>query len=151
MLVRIFHGGVRGINPSNSPTERKIIEEDTILPCDEYSYLLSELWFALRKFIEFGMFKISPKIPSDPLMNELTGRRFLLTQKKVKVESKKDYKSRGNRSPDRADACTMLVHVVRFQLSGAPSVTRNMASVMPRKEYQQRISCTDRMQYLDEG
>jgi hypothetical protein len=150
MLLRIFHGSVRGINPSTSPTERKIIEEDSILPCDEYSYLLSELWFALRKFIEFGMFKISPKIPSDPLINELTGRRFLLTQKKVKVESKKDYKSRGNRSPDRADACTMLVHVVRFQLQGAPSVTRNMASMIPRKQYEQRIGVTDRHIHLDD-
>ena len=149
LLVRIFHGSVKGINPSNSPTERKIIEEDTMLPCDEYSYLLSELWFSLRKFIEFGMFKISTKVPQDPLINELTGRRFLLTQKKVKVESKKDYKSRGNRSPDRADACTMLVHVVRQQLAGPPSVTRSMASVAYRGPARQRIGVTDRQQTLD--
>lgn len=148
ILVRIFNGLTKGINSSSSPTERKILEEDTVLPCDEYSYLLSELWFALRKYIEFGMFKISPKVPQDPLINELTGRRFLLTQKKTKVESKKDYKSRGNRSPDRADACTYLVHVVRGLLSGPPSVTRNMHRYTP-KEYKQRISSTDRPQYLD--
>ena len=149
LLVRIFHGGVKGINPSTSATERKILEEDTILPCDEYAILGSEMWFALRKFIEFGMFKISPKVPRDPLLNELTGRRFLLTTKKIKVESKKDYKSRGNRSPDRADACTMLVHAVRLQLSGPPSVTRNMSVMRARKPYEQRIGVTDRPQHLD--
>lgn len=148
LLVRIFNGQVRGINPSNSPTERKILEEDTILPVDEYSLLLSELWFSLRKYIEFGMFKISPKVPSDPLISELTGRQFLLSAKKVKVESKKDYKSRGNRSPDKADACTFLVHVVRMLLPGPPSVTRSMATRTVR-EFKQRISSTDRPQYLD--
>ena len=149
MLVRIFHGSVRGVNASASPTERKIIEEDTMLPCDEYSILLSELWFSLRKFIEFGMLKVSPKVPQTPLISEITGRRFLLSQKRVKVESKKDYKSRGNRSPDRADACTLLVHVVRLLLPGPPSVTRNMATMRPKGEGKQRIGTTDRPQYLD--
>ena len=94
-------------------------------------------------------FKISPeKVPNDPLIQELTGRRFLLTAKKTKVESKADYKSRGNRSPDKADACTFLVHVVRMLLPGPPSVTRSMATYRPR-EHKQRISVTDRPQYLD--
>lgn len=146
ILVRVFHAGVKGINPSYAPTEKKILEEDQHLPCDEYSYLISEMWFSLRKYIEFGMFKISSKVPQDPLLGEMTGRRFLLTQKKVKVESKKDYKSRGNRSPDRADACTMLVHVVRMMGPGAPSVTRSMIRV--QREYKQRISITDRQPVL---
>lgn len=146
ILVRVFHGGVKGINPSHAPTEKKILEEDQFLPCDEYSYLMSELWFGLRKYIEFGMFKISPKVPQDPLLGEMTGRRFLLTAKKIKVESKKDYKSRGNRSPDRADACTMLVHLVRMMSGGPPSVTKSMARAV--KEYKQRVGITDRAERL---
>ena len=149
MLVRIFHVNVKGINPSTSPTEKKILDEDQYLPCDEYSYLLSELWFALRKHIEFGMLKISPKVATDPLHGELTGRRFLLSGKKTKVESKKEYKSRGNRSPDRADAVAMLVHVVRMMAVGSPNVTRSLAGFTPQREYKQRISVTDRMSYLD--
>lgn len=151
MLVRMMETGTpKGINPSTTPTEKKILEEDQQLPCDEYHLLISELWFALRKYIEYGMLKISPRVPSDPLIGEITGRRFLLMGKKTKVESKKEYKSRGNKSPDRADALTYLVHVCRMMGVGAPNVTRNMAGMQwTPKIYKQRISCTDRMDYLD--
>jgi hypothetical protein len=147
LLVSQFNHAVKGINPSESPTERKILQEDQKLPADEYAYLLSELWFSLRKYIEFGFLKISPAIPSDPVISEMTGRRFLLTQKKTKVESKKDYKSRGNKSPDRADALTMLVHVVRMQSKGAPSISgTNGHDDGP--VFEAKIGLTDRMERL---
>lgn len=149
ILIRVFHGGVKGINPSTSPTEKKILEEDQLLPVDEYQMLASELWFALRKYIEFGMLKLSPKVPRDPLFEELTGRQFDPTAKKRKVESKKEYKSRGHRSPDRADAVAMLVHVVRMMSGHTPSITRSMTTLSSPRPYRQRISCTDRPQRLD--
>lgn len=148
LLVRTFHSGVRGVNASSSPTERKILEEDQALPCDEYAYLLSELWFGLRKFIEFGFCKIGPDVPQDPLVAELTGRRFLLTQKKIKVESKKDYKSRGNKSPDRADGLTILCFGVRMRMSGPPSAMRASASGVSRSDYVPRVGLTDRQERL---
>jgi hypothetical protein len=151
ILVRVMSTQVRGINGSQAPTERKILEEDQQLPCDEYAYLVSELWFAARKFIEFGFLKISPKVPVDPVVQELTGRRFLLTQKKTKVESKKDYRSRGNPSPDRADAITMLVHVARLLMPEVPSATGNREGFeydTPSGPAVQRIGCTDRMDVL---
>jgi hypothetical protein len=137
------HGAI-GINGSHSPTERKILEEDTQLPCDEYSYLISELWFAARKFIEFGLVKISPNVPSDPLISELTGRRFLLSGRKIKVESKKEYKSRGNKSPDRADAITNLVHICRMSMNTSPSATGAMGVEERFGDYEARIGITDR-------
>jgi len=149
ILVSSFNSAVKGINPSTSPTERKILQEDTILPCDEYPYLLSELWFALRKYIEFGFVKIAPGVPTDPLNSELTGRRFLLGGKKIKVESKKEYKSRGNKSPDRADALTMLVHVMRLNSGGPPSVTQGQAhEENDASSYAPRVGITDRRDYL---
>lgn len=148
LLVAQFHNGVKGVNPSASPTERKILQEDQKLPADEYAYLISELWFALRKYIEFGFLKISPNIPSDPLVSELTGRRFLLTQKKTKVESKKDYKSRGNKSPDRADGLTILLHTARMQSKGAPSISGDGAREDTGMPVQQIIGSTDRMERL---
>lgn len=140
----------KGINPSSSPTERHILQEDTKLPVDEYAYLLSELWFAARKYIEFGLLKISKNVASDPLIGELTGRRFLLTQKKTKVESKKDYKSRGNRSPDRADGLTYLTHVARLISSGPPSALNGSSREMQddRGEVPQTVGLTDRPDYL---
>ena len=148
LLVSTFNSGVKGINGSHAPTERKILEEDTQLPCDEYSYLVSELWFAMRKFIEFGLVKISPTIPLDPLVAELTGRRFLLTGKKIKVESKKEYKSRGNKSPDRADALSILVHVCRLSMDGSPSATGAAGVRETSDDYVPRIGITDTMDSL---
>lgn len=147
MLVRLFSPLTRGINGSEAPTERRILEEDQKLPCDEYSYLVSELWFALRKYVEFGFIKFSPDIPQDPLISEMTGRRFLLSGMKTKVESKKEYKSRGNKSPDRADALTMLVHVVRLNLPGPPSAMRG-AVRETEQEFEGKVGLTDTMERL---
>lgn len=144
---RGFHAA-KGINPSESPTEKKILQEDQMVPYDEYVLLLSELWFAAKKFIEFGFLKISPTIPSDPLIAELTGRRFLLSQKKTKVESKKDYRSRGNKSPDRADALTMLVHAVRMMSNGPVSISGTTGGFDDGPPLEHRVGCTDRMDRL---
>jgi hypothetical protein len=147
VLLRTFHAGVKGINGSSSPTERRILEEDQKLPCDEYAWLISELWFALRKYIEYGFLKIHPNVPQDPLFQELTGRRFLLSGAKTKVESKKEYRSRGNRSPDRADALTILLHAVRLNLAGPPSSTNTGSSEGDVQGIaKQRISVTDKME-----
>lgn len=147
LLVSSFSHAVKGVNGSSSPTERKIFEEDQKLPSDEYANLLSEMWYSVRKYIEYGFLKVSPGIPRDPLVNELTGRQALLAAKKTQVESKKAYKSRGNKSPDRADALTIMLHAVRLNSQGAPSfmgaANRDYEGPMP-----QRVGCTDRQERL---
>lgn len=146
ILLRKYHGEVKGVNPSMSPTEKRILEEDSKIPSDEYAYLISELWFALRKYIEYTLLKIHSNVAQDPLFHEITGRRFLLTTAKTKVESKKEYKSRGNRSPDRADALTLMVHAVRMNLAGPPSATNTGVRATHTGPARQRISITDRME-----
>lgn len=148
LLVAQFSPNVRGINGSERPTERRILQEDQKLPCDEYANMLSELWFATKKYIEFGFVKFGPDVARDPLVSELTGRRFLLTSTRTKVETKKDYKSRGNKSPDRADAVTMLVHAVRLNSDGPPSATRQTQNEMEGPPPEGFVSVTDRMDYL---
>lgn len=136
--------GAKGINPSTSPTERRIMQEDLKLAADEYAWLISELWFALRKYVEFGYIKIHPNVPTDPLHHEMTGRRFNLGGAKTKVESKKEYKSRGNRSPDRADAFTIMLHAVRLNLQGPPSATNSARAEGRAGTGRQRVGVTDR-------
>ena len=149
LLVATMSNAVRGINGSSAPTERKIMEEDQKLPSDEYANLLSEIWFSTSKFIEFGFLKISPSIPQDPLIGELTGRRFPHAGAKVKVESKKDFKSRGNKSPDKADAVTILVFVARMLMTETPTIS----GIVARGDdgsgtYEPRIGLTDRADRL---
>jgi hypothetical protein len=149
LLVRLYHGAVKGFNGSNTPSQRKIFEEDQKLPCDEYADLLSEAWYAVRKYIEYGFLKISPTVPQDPIVPELTGRMLSLSAKKTKVEPKKAYKSRGNKSPDTADSLTILVNTVRLNTSGPPSFTRSSSyDGVQSGPCVQRIGSTDRLDRL---
>ena len=103
-------GPVKGINPSFSASEIKILSEDTDLPVDLYERLVTELWYAARKFIEHSLVKISPTVPTERLFHELTTRQFNTSARgKIKVEAKSEYKSRGNKSPDFADSFTILI------------------------------------------
>lgn len=72
---------------------------------DKYPNLISEMWFYLASI----MGEVAMPM-SDVLMGELTGRLWKMdTKGRRKVESKDDYKKRGNRSPDEADA-TILAY-----------------------------------------
>lgn len=141
---------VKGINASESSTEVRILAEDVKLPCDEYTLLATELWFATRKWLDVGVVKLGPAVPATPLIDELGGRRFIQPHgnPRVKVESKKEYKSRGHKSPDHADALTGLVHTIRLHTHVLQSYSgkEGKEDVKPMK---QRVDVTNRFQRLD--
>lgn len=124
LLKSLWSEQVMGLNYSEAATDRKILEEDSKKCNEEYGRADSELWFALRKWLEFNFYAISPAAYSSELVKELTGRRYM-PGKLTKVESKVDYKSRGNASPNRADACTLLLHAVRVAFGCVPSALDN--------------------------
>ena len=152
MVRANFGDSVHGINGSTSSTEMRILSEDMKLPCDEYNLLYTELWFALKKWLEVGVLKFAFNVPSDPMFSELMGRRYLQPtgNPRVRVEPKAAYKSRGSKSPDRADALTMLLHVVRLQTSITQSFRIGSASSShghgPMK---QRLDITNTFDVLD--
>jgi hypothetical protein len=120
LLKAIWSSEVRGVGYSEAATERKIILEDTKTAKDEYERVVSELWFASKKWSEFGFYFIGPDAFSDELQQQLVGRRYQ-TGKLTRVESKPDYKLRGNSSPNKADAFTLLLHGVREASGIVPS------------------------------
>lgn len=103
---------VIGVNYSEGPTNARIMEEDLKPANDVYDRVCSELWFAMRAWMEFGYFLIHPQVDVSRLSQQLTNRRFHSVSKN-KVESKADYKRRGFSSPDEADSATLLVHAIR--------------------------------------
>lgn len=114
MLRHNWGIGVIGVNYSESASETRIMVEDSDVANKLYDRIQSELWFALRKFIEFGYAKGLPALETNELYPQMTGRLFRATGKFAKVEPKPDYKSRNQgKSPDDADAFTLLVHAVR--------------------------------------
>jgi len=127
-LKSLWSEEVRGVNYQQSATERKILEEDTETAKDQYVRAVSELWFALKAWAEFDFLKIAPKALSEELALELGGRRYT-TGKNNKVEGKDDYASRGNKSPNKADALTLLLHGVRIATGCIPSSKDDLAGI----------------------
>src|SRR6478736_926234 len=113
---------VTGINFYEGATESKIIEEDEKTAKEEYDRACSELWFAVKKYGEFRLMFISPLIDRQELFAQLTGRQY--DPKKInRVESKKAYKDRNaGKSPDEADALTLVLAAARKASGDIPSM-----------------------------
>jgi hypothetical protein len=107
---------VGGLNFSSSPTETRILAEDQHTPRELYDRVNTELWYAMRKWLESGCFKFLPGLDTDKLVRELTSRQVQTetdVKKRVRVETKKAFKDREGKSPDEADAVSLFLHAVR--------------------------------------
>jgi hypothetical protein len=116
-LLQIKFGHeVIGLNFGTASTDTKVLEEDTQKASELYDGVVTELFFATRKFLEFHQLKFASYGSFNELVAEITSRRYRQSTKgRVRVESKKDYKARGFKSPDKADSLTLLVHLVRMR------------------------------------
>lgn len=121
ILREIWHPGIIGINFSESSTMTKILEEDTQFCHDIYDRIDTEIWFALSKWLEFDLLKISPAIDSSLLFQQFSGR-FYAPGLKSKVEPKKEFKARNQgKSPDEAESVCLMVHAVRMASGVTPT------------------------------
>lgn len=110
----IWSTEVQGVNYSEGATDRKIMAEDTKTPDELYDRVQTELWFLMRKLIEFDYAKVLPSADTSDLISQLGTRWFRATGKISKVESKDDYKLRNQaNSPDEADAVSLLFYGAR--------------------------------------
>jgi hypothetical protein len=140
-------GPVKGVNPSWAASEIKILEEDTETPNQLYERLVTELWYAMRKFFEHRYIRIAPTVPTERLFHELTTRQFNTSARgKIKVETKVDYKSRGNKSPDYADSLSLLVHGVRLNVAGPVGTSTEGSG--PQEVFRPRVDPSNRFEYL---
>lgn len=156
-LMKNDWGAVHAVNYSQSPSKTKVMEEDTTTCEEEYPRIDSELWFALRKFAEFGYLLIHPQIDLSKLSQQLTQRKFRTLGGKTKVEPKGDYMSRGFLSPDEADSLTLFVHSARMG-SGVVLSMRGDSSTEPGDDDEwydgqvsHRIDFTNLPDVLDES
>ena len=143
-------GPVKGVNPAFSASDMKILTEDTEPPSDLYERLVTELWYAMRKFFEHNLLKLSPTIPVERLFTELTTRQFNTSARgKIKVESKSDFKSRGHKSPDYADSLSLLLHGVRLNVGGPVGSAEESAQDVGAQQFRPRTDASNRHEYLD--
>jgi hypothetical protein len=105
----IWSSEVQGVNYSEKASDRKIMVEDTKTPEELYDRVQTELWFLMRKMIEFDYAKALPSMDLTELIPQLSTRWFRATGKISKVETKEDYRLRNQAlSPDEADAVSLL-------------------------------------------
>jgi len=108
--IKIDDTGVGG-----GVTDEMIKREYTVIPVnfggeplnkDLYPNLISEAWFSLLTVLD------EAELPLDQdLLMQLTTRQWKQDNKGRRVvESKKDYKKRGYKSPDKADACIIAYY-----------------------------------------
>jgi hypothetical protein len=108
-----WSAAIHDVNYSNGPSETKMMLEDSKTCKEDYDRLACELWFGLRAWGEFGYLLIHPSMNLEKLSIQITQRKFKSMGAKKKVESKKDYVSRGHESPDEGDSLTLFVFAAR--------------------------------------
>lgn len=154
---------IHDVNYSESAAENdkeKMMSEDTKSISEEYERMFSVLWFAMKKWGEFQYFFIHPSMDISKVMIQVTSRRFRTSAGKQKVESKRDYESRGFQSPNEADALTLLVHAARkgsgltLSMRGNPvDVPRGLDDTddwpVPGTENGVRVDSSNTTDYLD--
>jgi len=104
---------IRDVNYSEGAGEEKLMVEDSKTCAELYHRMDTTLWFGLRMWGEFGYLLLHPSLDMGRLTQQLTQRRFKVASGKSKVESKKDYESRGFGSPNEADSLCLLVNTAR--------------------------------------
>jgi hypothetical protein len=120
------------LNYSESASETKVFAEDTNTCYEQYDRVYSELMYVFRRWLEFQFLSFAPDIEDFVNMqSEFTGRLSKpVAGGKKKVESKQDYKHRnGGQSPNRADAITLLLHLVRKRWQVIPSMDTERTTV----------------------
>jgi hypothetical protein len=113
--LRAVWGDVLGIGWAEGATDTKILAEDTEPASKQCDGLMSEMWWAFRRWLDprCCAILINPIIPTQPIHTQLTSRRYNTGQHGSKVESKEVYKARNQKSPDEVDSLIMLLNVVR--------------------------------------
>lgn len=151
---------IHDVNYSSGAGKEKIMIEDSKTCEEQFERMYSVLWFALRQWGEFGYFLISPQMDLSKLAPQITGRRFRVLSGKSKVESKKDYESRGFKSPNEADSLTLFVHAARkgsglvLSMRGNPvdlpsSFSFDALDDWPTPGGEQRIDASNTTDFLD--
>jgi hypothetical protein len=99
------------------------VSESPAFTLDNVFRLRDELWMTALRWFETRQVTL---VNSPPLIAELTTvRKSYTSSGKMRLESKDDYKKRGNKSPDVADA---FVLTFAYQSSVGSGITKSYAS-----------------------
>jgi len=147
-LLKKFGDQVVGINFSEKATDLKIMEDSQDVASDQYDGIITEMMYSVRKFMEFHYLKISPGgVDLSKLKKHLSKRKARPKSGRLRLESKKDYKSREGESPDRGDSLMLAVHLVRMRSEFMAFMIENTGEARLKMEDQPSI--VDNVDFID--
>lgn len=115
VLLREFSTEIKGCEFGGSASDRRVSEVNDKKCNEEYDRKVTELYFSFREFIEAGMIRGLDK----ETCREFSGRTFKVkgsgAGKRYSIESKQDFRDRGNASPDLADAAVLGSELLRLK------------------------------------
>lgn len=113
----IKYGAVLGLKWGSGATETKIFEEDKETCDEQFSGLVSEMWFGFSRWAQFDYIKISPMMQTTRLFKELNTRKYEQVGKSLqRAQSKQDWKDENTmQSCDPSDSLIMLSHLCRIR------------------------------------
>lgn len=134
--LKAVWGDVVGIKWSSGATDMKILAEDVDPASKQCDGIMSEMWWAFRRWLDptVKAILINPIIAPQPIHTQMTSRQYETGRKGIKVESKEAYKSRNQKSPDESDAIIQLTMLVRMVTDTLPGmVEKPKAQAAPER------------------
>jgi hypothetical protein len=123
------------VNFARKASDRPVSSRNSIPACELYRNKITEFYFALVEYAQFGQIK---GLPPDAA-RQFCARRIVEKKRPFMLESKREAKVRLQRSPDHADACAILVGLCRERLGVlageskfVPGGAVQAASALPR-------------------
>ena len=114
-------------NGATRPSELVMSIHDRRTGNDLYGNAATEAWFWMESFARFGQIRGLPKRASSGYASRKVEASANRRQGTRSLESKKKLKDRGLPSPNEADACSMIVALVRHRLGAVPGDFRHNA------------------------
>lgn len=126
-------------------SERKMKANDSEVSSDLFDRFVSELWWAVRIWLESGLVGGINTSDHKELCDDLCAREYeTVKDKKISVEKKTDMKDRLGRSPDHGDSFAMLIELMRRR-GGVAGKDEKLAGGTPADRQRQRAVRYSRM------
>lgn len=141
LIKHTLRDTIVSVNFGGSPTEMMITTEDSRKAKDRYDRFVSELWYVGREWMKLGLLYI-PNPPRE-LLIQLEGRLYelIVSNGKIRVETKTAMKERGIGSPDESEAMLLLVHLARVRSkSGTVGLSEGTKKVDPLARFRRVAS-----------
>jgi hypothetical protein len=149
-LCSMFGPEVFGIMFGWAATDTRILDDDSHQCSEIYHDIVTEMAFAVRRFMETDLIKLNPGISWNQLEKETVPRRYSQQGRGIlRIESKKDFKKRNsNNSPDRFDSLIIAVHGVRMNAGMSGLMVENPAQTK-QPAHKQQHGVVDVLEFLD--